>query len=208
MSRSLGRALLGYGLVHAALLLCSCGTDDVVVATLPVHAGTPEAGNGGDCTSNDDCPPIAFCSRERCGDARGVCLVRPATCDPLAPPSCGCDGVSYWTDCLRQQYGVTASTPGSCMRDAAACADENGLDCPVVGAACAKLLFNTPCQDDVLGACWILPFECPMAMAGPPELWSSCGDRMECRDTCGAIRAGRPFRADLMHQCSPDFPGR
>jgi hypothetical protein len=203
LRRSLARALLGYGVGHA-VLVCSCGTDDVVVATLPVDGG---AGDETDCTSNDDCPPIAFCARERCGDARGVCQVRPFMCDPQGPPTCGCDGVSYWNDCLRQQYGESASTPGSCARGAATCTDESALDCPMPGAACAKLLPpNASCEGDAVGACWILPVDCPMG--GPSERWSSCGDRPDCRDTCAAIRTGLPHRPDIMHQCPPVLPGR
>jgi hypothetical protein len=44
----------------------------------------------------------------------------------------------------------------------------------------------------------------------PPDLWSACDSPispigpispMECRDTCGAIRAGRPYQHDVTRQC-------
>lgn len=178
-------------------LLLGCGTEDVVVATLPVEAGVR-----GDavCTSNDDCAPASFCARQSCDDVEGACQLRPLLCDQPGPPTCGCDGVSYWTDCLRMQYGTTASTAGSCSSGAAACMDDNALDCPILGAACAKLFPpGTPCEADALGACWVLPVACPEFTT--PDLWSSCSGPMECRDTCGAIRAGRSYQHDLARQC-------
>lgn len=190
-----------------ATLVVACGPDDVVVATLPVDAGS-EAGSdaASGCSSNDDCQPAEFCARATCGDAYGSCELRPLVCDDQGTPSCGCDGVSYWNDCLRTQFGATASRAGSCTTGAATCTDERATECPVAGAACARLLPPGPtCDDTALGACWVLPADCPMT--GPTDRWSSCTNPMDCRGTCDAIRAGRPFRHDVMRQCGPDFPG-
>jgi len=195
---SVGLSLLGC----VALFSSSCATDDVTVATLPNDAVTS---GDTDCETNDDCPPAAYCARTSCNDARGACEIRPIVCDDQGQPACGCDGVSYWNDCLRKQYGATASAQGSCAR-AAACADANGLDCPILGAACAKLLPpGSACDDNTLGACWILPVAC--SEFGPPDRWMACDGQMECLDTCSAIRTGRPYRHDVMRQCpSPEFP--
>ncbi len=178
-------------------LLLGCGTEDVVVATLPVNAGVT-----GDsvCATNDDCAPASFCARRSCGDPQGACQLRPVLCDDQGPPTCDCDGVSYWNDCLRMQYGATASSEGSCSSGAATCMDDNALDCPVLGAACAKLFPpGVPCEDDAMGACWVLPVACPAFAA--PDWWSTCSGPMECHDTCEAIRAGRPYQHDLTRQC-------
>jgi hypothetical protein len=187
------------------VLFSACATDDVVVATLPADADASEVPG---CTSNDDCPPIAFCARQSCGDTQGSCQLRPVLCDDQGPPTCGCDGVSYWNDCLRMQYGATSSIPGSCASGPATCMDDNALDCPVLGAACAKLFSpGVACDEQELGACWVLPVECPTMTT--PDRWRACSEPMtDCRDTCGAIRSGRPYRHDLMHECMPLPPGR
>jgi hypothetical protein len=198
------RALGAVGIAGVGLLVSSCATDDVVVATLPSDA---DASDASDCTTNDDCLPTAFCARERCGDAGGFCELRPVLCDDAGPQTCGCDGVSYWNDCLRRQYGATSSAPGSCMREHADCTDENGLDCPVPGAACAKLLPpGAACDDSTRGSCWVLPAECPEF--GSMDRWVACDDASQCLDTCSALRTGRPYRHDVMRQCQGQFPGR
>jgi hypothetical protein len=193
-------------LLVTSMLLPSCGGQDVVVSTLASNVG---AGGVGDCSSNDDCLPSQFCSRQACSDTYGHCEERPLFCDdPMAPPTCDCDGVSYWNDCLRQQYGATSSSVGSCVTGVATCMDNNALDCPVLGAACAKLFQpGTTCDERALGACWVLPVECPMS--GPPDRWSACSAPMDCRDTCGAIRTGQAYRHDLTQQClgMDPFPG-
>jgi hypothetical protein len=186
----------------AATAAAACGTDDVVVATVPAPV---EVDGGAGCATNDDCEPIEFCARQSCSDAHGTCDLRPVLCDDAGAPSCGCDGVSYWNDCLRMQYGATASQPGSCATGAATCLADNALDCPVLGAACAKLFPpGVACDDTQRGACWVLPVACPQF--GPPDQWASCDSRMECRGTCDAIRTGRPYHHDIMRQCSPDGP--
>lgn len=194
------RVLGGVSIACTCLFLSSCATEEVVVATLP--------SDDSDCASNADCLTTAFCARESCGDARGLCKLRPVLCDDQGPPTCGCDGVSYWNDCLREQYGASASVPESCTRDAAACSDEHGADCPVLGASCAKLLPpGAACEESTPGACWILPAECPEF--GPPGRWMACDDPIHCLDACSALRTGRPYRNDFMRQCPPpDFPGR
>jgi hypothetical protein len=50
----------------------------------------------------------------------------------------------------------------------------------------------------------VLPVACPMS--GAPE-WSDCNDLPMCRDTCSAIRTGRPYRHDLARQCLPGPQG-
>jgi hypothetical protein len=198
--------VLGAGhLACAWLLVSSCATEEVLVATLPSDAGLTDVT---DCVSNDDCLPTAFCARAGCEDARGLCELRPVFCDDQGPPTCGCDGVSYFNDCLRMQYGASASAPlESCRRAPAACTDENGRDCPVDGAACAKLLPpDLACEESTQGACWVLPAQCPEF--GPPDRWMACDDPTDCLDTCGAIRTGRPYRHDVMRQCPPDSPRR
>lgn len=48
-------------------------------------------------------------------DAQGVCLPKPESCNRRIEPVCGCDGVSYGNDCLRQMAGVQKDHEGECQ---------------------------------------------------------------------------------------------
>jgi hypothetical protein len=45
--------------------------------------------------------------------AGGVCVAMDATCDDPSPV-CGCDGVTYASDCARVAAGVAVAMPGAC----------------------------------------------------------------------------------------------
>ncbi|HKQ70545.1 MAG TPA: hypothetical protein VJT73_14455 [Polyangiaceae bacterium] len=159
-----------------------------------------DAGGGPSCKNNGECPPNAFCAKPSCGLPFGRCQLRPAICDSNAQPTCGCDGVTYWNDCLRRRSGVAASVPDECTTGAAPCSDPNGSDCPVAGAACARLLpLGGTCSQNVVGACWMLPTVCPDRP--PPEFWISCRDGRLCEDTCRAIRSCEAHQLDTKRMC-------
>lgn len=174
-------ALAGAALVH-------CSPTDVVVADLPPHH------DGGDpdhrCLNDDDCHGDGFCARTACDDITGQCAARPVFCDPARSPTCGCDGVTYWNDCLRQLNGVTASTDGQCGVGAATCGGAIG-PCPVTGASCARSYpSQTRCAKEEPGICWVLPQTCP---TGDTELYVLCYSAT-CGDACTVIRSEQPFR--------------
>ena len=64
------------------------------------------------------CPKGQFCELEAglCGaaDFLGKCVAVPAACDAIKAPVCGCDGVTYGSDCARQQAGAQKDHDGSC----------------------------------------------------------------------------------------------
>jgi hypothetical protein len=107
---------------------------------------------------------------------------------------CGCDNITYFNDCLRQAYGVAASTPNPCPQEGA-CGGPSGAMCPA-GTYCAQLAPpHGPCGHDIPGTCWVLPPHCPTAT--PANYWDSCDDMGGgggvCLDTCSAIQAGGPY---------------
>jgi hypothetical protein len=176
--------------VAAALLAglcCTCGVDDVVIAR------TMTEGMGGPCMDSTDCDPVAFCAKASCDAPQGQCLLRPIVCDDGQLPTCGCDGVSYWNDCLRQQLGIAASTSGQCTATYAACGGRKGTACPTAGALCARLVADQ-CDPAMEGECWVLPPRCPAD--GGAAVWQTCYPRPPmCADVCSAIRSELPYRS-------------
>ena len=179
--------------------LVGCVTDEIVVATL--EAGPVDDIMGpGSCASNDDCPPNDLCEKPHCTSLHGHCLHPKVFCPMEAKPSCGCDGITYWTDCLRQQYRVSAAEQNECLDLAVACSGPGGHDCPKPDASCARLLPpGSPCSTDVPGVCWMLPQVCPDNPAS--ETSTSCAAPTICEDTCSAIRSGTVHQRSPMHGC-------
>ncbi|HVW27816.1 MAG TPA: hypothetical protein VHC69_20765 [Polyangiaceae bacterium] len=164
-----------------------------------------DAGGGTPCQSSQDCSIAWACAKRTCRDMLGVCQPRPVLCDPAAAPVCGCDHVTYWNDCIRQQYGVAASSAGQCGSDAASCF--SGGDCGVSGASCSHLLPAVfGCAPPGPGTCWVTPSDCsaasdsrgwvlcpPPSGSGPPP--SGGGGPPPCKSTCDAIQSGGTYIA-------------
>jgi hypothetical protein len=173
-----------------SLAAAGCVTQEVVVATTETDGGSHDEHG---CRDNTTCAANEFCAKDSCDKATGRCQKRPILCDDTSGPTCGCDGVTYWNDCLRQSSGVRASTLGECISGAAHCDDPSAQACPVAGASCARLLPpDTSCAASPPGDCWVLPTTCPAA--GSDQHWSSCARFGACVDVCTAIRAGAPHR--------------
>lgn len=153
-------------------------------------AGTPASGGGVSCGDKLDCMPGWICEKQGCDTPSGVCVPWPPACFPNYNPVCGCDGVTYWNDCLRLRSGARLAGPDICR--AGACTCEVGSDCNVPYASCSHLLppGETMCGHGE-GACWVLPPQCPP----PPQdakLWRECkppdqGGMGGCLDMCSAI---------------------
>lgn len=179
-----------------ATLVAACTDDPVVLAT--VRDGEHEEGPGTRCVDDRDCKRGSFCERRSCNEPAGTCAAFPVSCADDEMPVCGCDGVTYFNDCLRRAAGASKAQEGECQRDALTCQDLD--DCPE-GASCAKLVGSDPgaCGPDTVGRCWLIPANCP-----PPtrsDRWSACtpehGPPPLCRDTCNAIRSGEPHHRAL-----------
>lgn len=186
--------------VLAVVGLLACSSHDVVIATLAADEGG--AGTGPiRCNRPSDCALGSYCDAPSCG-AQGTCEFVPAECPGDDRPVCGCDGITYFDDCLRRARGVSSSTPGPCvLADARSCAGPQHRACPA-GTTCAILLPPGPCPPDAEGACWVLPPQCPsdfdggMGHPGPgrPDAWDSCmTGGPTCQDLCTALRNGGPL---------------
>jgi hypothetical protein len=188
------KRLLAWLLVGS--LLSGCKEAPVVLASFDEVDSGPERPMPARCIADRDCAPGSYCERRHCEDTTGECHRFPVACTDEEMPSCGCDGVTYWNDCLRRTAGVSAATIGECTYPLTCSTEE---DCPS-GAACARLVGADPafCRPDVDGSCWVLPVACPEAASA--DRWSSCDPadtKDRCIDTCTAIRSGQPQRREL-----------
>jgi hypothetical protein len=199
-------ALVASSLGLVLVLASACSNEEIVLATVT----SSEAGVPGDvkrCVENKDCSATMFCSRKDCDDVGGTCEARPVVCEEGPMPVCGCDGVTYWNDCLRRTVGATVLHAGECSDTARICGrgGRGGPggpgghmdDCPP-GASCARLLppdlgTSSLCSPDVPGTCWALPAVCPDH--GGPDRWIPCDPaKTGCASTCDAIRTGEPYK--------------
>jgi len=178
--------------VAATVALASCEEEEIVIVSL--DGGDTERDAGGpSCDDDRECGPAGFCDKRTCGERRGHCEKRPAFCDGTPAPVCGCDGVTYWNDCLRKSRGQRSAFPGECpVEQAATCGEKSGRGCPPA-SVCAKLAPLGGCSPDVAGYCWAVPAACPptsgvdrFVRCGPPD------PAPACVDLCAAIRAGAP----------------
>jgi len=172
-----------------ALVMAACGPVDITVVNVP-DGGEPAA-QGAPCASNTACLAGQFCQKSACSDSLGHCEQRPVLCPSDGPPLCGCDGITYWNDCLRKRAGIAAVSS-----DRMQCSNPRTCDlstpCPT-GTYCARLIKPFECGNNVLGACWDLPDgEC----TGPMPKFAACGFTTPCVDVCTAIRTELP-RAEM-----------
>ncbi len=100
--------------------------------TCVVHLGDCRAQPPDGCEDNTQCLPTEMCEFElntcQQDDRRGVCIDRPDDCqDDILGPVCGCDGLTYPSNCQRQAQGIALAYRGTCGDPLQRC--QRGDDC-------------------------------------------------------------------------------
>lgn len=175
-------------------LVVACSDEVVVLASVP---------KGDDrivvvdlrCYASEQCPAGFYCERTRCDPGAftaGSCAPYPACADIDEEPVCGCDGVTYFNDCLRRLAGVAGAEPYACPVGTRACQHDG--ECPE-GATCTHLVGSTKKSlcEAIPGSCWVLPPTCPSGAEN--ARWDECSEvpgAPRCISTCEAVRSGAP----------------
>lgn len=93
-------------------------------ASGPLYCGGPDAVT---------CPTGMVCDRTDalCSATApvGRCMPAETTCDDDGMPVCGCDGVTYGSECARRVAGMVKMRDGACDPPPTACGNADG-DCP------------------------------------------------------------------------------
>ena len=139
----------------------------------PTPDGTPSPEP---CDVTDPCPagqlcelPVGVCASDL---DRGTCVGVPFVCFEEIAPVCGCDGLTYGSDCLRRAARVQKADDGSCPTEE--CRDD--CDCY------ATRTFAT---------------FCPLDCANCDSYWTCEENR--CLEHCGPY-SSRPLRGSLLRQ--------
>jgi hypothetical protein len=172
-------------------------------------AGETGDDDGIPCRTNEECGQGWFCEKVGCDAEMGLCDLRPSLPTFDISPVCGCDGVTYWNDVARRQFGMVMRQAAQCSTDARPC--NSGLDCGgrvAPFASCARLVSRAEsCGAPTQGACWLLPPDCP-PFGADPVLWQDCRSTDPnapplCVDTCRAIRSEHPHQQPSDLQLCP-----
>ncbi len=217
LSRLARRALMSASLVVLGAT-ASCSEETIVIANLPVTDSGASAPAPKPCLDSSTCAAGYYCQLPEChppAGTAGTCVALPEVCTEPYGPVCGCDNVTYWSDCLRQKNGVAwYSKAEPCQNDPQNTINACGTDVPnstpcVAPALCAQLggsmhggSFGGDCGHGSPGTCWVLPDQCPStAVDHDQNLWDSCSPTgNKCVDTCNAIRYGGAYRESML-QC-------
>lgn len=93
-----------------------CGCDGITYdnACEASRVGVRIAAEGEcDCETNDDCNPTDYCDGESCSGP-GTCEAKSTDCPVVFDPVCGCDGVTYDSECLAAEAGMRVGSDGAC----------------------------------------------------------------------------------------------
>lgn len=150
-------------------MLPDAGGTDLAYGTGGAGGGSNAGGTGGTqvCGAGSPvaCPSGQFCDLDtpnQCaaGVEAGHCIVAPSTCIAIFIPVCGCDGVTYASDCERQSARVRLDHAGPCVPF------DGGLDAALGCASCnhatdyCQITIGGPVGSSPSYACITLPAAC------------------------------------------------
>jgi len=157
---------------------------------------------GKSCRDHSDCLTSELCFKNSCDALSGNCDTPPAVCDGTPAPTCGCDGVTYWNDCLRRHAGIPLDRTNECGAHGKpctsddACGTQDGMHCAHIGYQQQGGQAG-PCGPDLTGSCWAVPANCDSVT--DTIRWQECnnggppGPDRTCVSTCQAITSGRTY---------------
>jgi hypothetical protein len=188
-----------------SLVLAGCKVETIVAGTLALDAGADDdAAASVGCRGPDDCAAGELCEKRACADARGLCMPIPRLCtDAHLSPVCGCDGITYFNDCLRRRSGIASARPEPCEQTAQRCVSEREQPCPepaVCGRLPPRISIGSPgvrCEPEEPGQCWVVPVSCDRTLPG--DRFGTCDGTLQCLDLCSALRSGQALTLSM--QC-------
>jgi len=125
-----------------------------------------------------------------CGssDGGGICVVKPQACPDIYQPVCGCNGMTYPSDCVRQLAGVSKDHDGACGA-ATTCGGIAGASCAIVQFC--EMPAGSCNVSDTTGTCVIQHTNCLEL------LQTECGcDGKTYRNSCYREAAGVSKKSD------------
>ena len=72
-----------------------------------------------DCQTDDDCQKNEFCASDfrNCDiSGGGNCKAIPESCSDEIIPTCGCNGITYDSDCQAATFSISIATGGECAQ--------------------------------------------------------------------------------------------